>query len=59
MLISEDGQLTGAISGKCLEGNALRKARLVILQLKALLITCTIYPHINLVAGSVSLLSIR
>jgi xanthine/CO dehydrogenase XdhC/CoxF family maturation factor len=54
MLISEDGQLTGAISGKCLEGNALRKARLVILQLKALLITCTIYPHINLVVGSVS-----
>lgn len=31
MLITEDGQLTGAISGGCLEGDALRKARLVIL----------------------------
>src|ERR1044071_1096250 len=29
MLITEDGQLTGAISGGCLEGDALRKALLV------------------------------
>src|ERR1700749_5306740 len=39
MLISEDGELTGAISGGCLEGDALRKARLVILQQEALLVT--------------------
>jgi xanthine dehydrogenase accessory factor len=39
MLITEDGQLTGAISGGCLEGDALRKARLVILQQKPLLVT--------------------
>ena len=39
MLITEDGQLTGAISGGCLEGDALRKARMVILQQEALLIT--------------------
>lgn len=39
MLIAEDGQLTGAISGGCLEGDALRKARMVILQEKALLVT--------------------
>src|ERR1700741_2120028 len=39
MLISEDGQLTGAISGGCLEGDALRKARMVILQQKPLLVT--------------------
>ena len=32
MLIREDGQLTGVISGGCLEGDALRKARMVILQ---------------------------
>ena len=32
MLITEDGQLTGAISGGCLEGDALRKAQLAILQ---------------------------
>ena len=30
MLISEDGQLTGAISGGCLEGDAMRKALYVI-----------------------------
>ena len=30
MLITEDGMLTGAISGGCLEGDALRKALLVI-----------------------------
>jgi xanthine dehydrogenase accessory factor len=39
MLITEDGQLTGAISGGCLEGDALRKARLVILQQEPLLVT--------------------
>ncbi|WCT10685.1 XdhC family protein [Mucilaginibacter jinjuensis] len=39
MLITEDGELTGAISGGCLEGDALRKARLVILQQEALLVT--------------------
>ncbi len=39
MLITEDGQLTGAISGGCLEGDALRKARLVILQQEAMLVT--------------------
>lgn len=32
MLITEDGALTGAISGGCLEGDALRKASLVIIQ---------------------------
>jgi xanthine dehydrogenase accessory factor len=39
MLIAEDGQLTGAISGGCLEGDALRKARMVILQQEPLLVT--------------------
>lgn len=39
MLITEDGQLTGAISGGCLEGDALRKARLVIMQQQPLLVT--------------------
>src|SRR6201985_2058085 len=39
MLITEDGQLTGAISGGCLEGDALRKARIVILQVESLLVT--------------------
>ena len=34
MLITEDGQMTGAISGGCLEGDALRKAQLAILQKK-------------------------
>ncbi len=32
MLITEDGQLTGAISGGCLEGDALRRALLVMQQ---------------------------
>lgn len=32
MLIAEDGQLTGAISGGCLEGDALKKALLVLRQ---------------------------
>lgn len=35
MLITDDGCLTGAISGGCLEGDTLRKARLVMLQGKA------------------------
>jgi xanthine dehydrogenase accessory factor len=39
MLVTEDGELTGAISGGCLEGDALRKARLVMAQQKALLVT--------------------
>ena len=39
MLVTEDGQLTGAISGGCLEGDALRKARLVMSQQKAMLVT--------------------
>jgi len=34
MLVTEDGQMTGAISGGCLEGDALRKAQLAILQEK-------------------------
>ncbi len=32
MLVEENGQLTGAISGGCLEGDALKKAQLAILQ---------------------------
>src|SRR6201747_886106 len=39
MLITENGQLTGAISGGCLEGDALRKARMGILQQEPLLVT--------------------
>lgn len=39
MLITEDGQLTGAISGGCLEGDALRKALLVMAQQKPMLVT--------------------
>ncbi|MDB5030703.1 XdhC/CoxI family protein [Mucilaginibacter sp.] len=39
MLITDDGQLTGAISGGCLEGDALRKARLVMVQNKPMLVT--------------------
>lgn len=39
MLITEDGQLTGAISGGCLEGDALRKARLAMAQSKPMLVT--------------------
>ncbi len=39
MLVTEDGQLTGAISGGCLEGDALRKARQVMLQNKPMLVT--------------------
>jgi xanthine dehydrogenase accessory factor len=39
MLVTEDGQLTGAISGGCLEGDALRKARLVMAQQRPMLVT--------------------
>lgn len=39
MLVSEDGKLTGAISGGCLEGDALRKAQMVMVQNKAMLVT--------------------
>lgn len=39
MLVTEDGELTGAISGGCLEGDALRKALLAIHQQQNKLIT--------------------
>ncbi|MGZ8559496.1 MAG: XdhC family protein [Chitinophagaceae bacterium] len=39
MLITDEGQLTGAISGGCLEGDALRKALLVMSQQKTMLVT--------------------
>ncbi len=39
MLVTEDGNLTGAISGGCLEGDALRKALLAIHQQQNKLIT--------------------
>ena len=39
MLVTEDGHLTGAISGGCLEGDALRKAQAVIFQQKSMLVT--------------------
>lgn len=39
MLIEENGQLTGAISGGCLEGDALRKALHVIAEKRAMLVT--------------------
>jgi xanthine dehydrogenase accessory factor len=39
MLVTEDGQLTGAISGGCLEGDALRKSRLAMAQNKPMLVT--------------------
>jgi xanthine/CO dehydrogenase XdhC/CoxF family maturation factor len=39
MLIREDGLLTSAISGGCLEGDALRKALMVIMQGRPLLVT--------------------
>ena len=38
MLIAEDGQITGAISGGCLEGDALRKALFVMQEKKAKLV---------------------
>jgi xanthine dehydrogenase accessory factor len=39
MLITEDGMLTGAISGGCLEGDALRKALLVIANVNPVVVT--------------------
>ena len=39
MLITETGALTGAVSGGCLEGDALRKAQLVMLQQQPMLVT--------------------
>ncbi len=39
MLVTEDGELTGAISGGCLEGDALRKALLAINQQQNKLVT--------------------
>jgi xanthine dehydrogenase accessory factor len=39
MLITEDGEMTGAISGGCLEGDALRKARLAMAQQQPMLVT--------------------
>jgi xanthine dehydrogenase accessory factor len=39
MLVTEDGMLTGAISGGCLEGDALRKALLAITENKNKLVT--------------------
>jgi xanthine dehydrogenase accessory factor len=39
MLVAEDGRLTGAISGGCLEGDALRKALLAMQQQKPVLVT--------------------
>jgi xanthine/CO dehydrogenase XdhC/CoxF family maturation factor len=39
MLVSEDGQMTGAISGGCLEGDALRKALYAIHQQQNKLVT--------------------
>lgn len=39
MLITENGELTGAISGGCLEGDALRKARQVMFRRQSMLVT--------------------
>lgn len=39
MLITEDGELTGSISGGCLEGDALRKALFVISSAQKMLVT--------------------
>ncbi|WP_373521918.1 XdhC family protein [Aquiflexum sp.] len=39
MLVTEDGELTGAISGGCLEGDALRKAQSVIFQQRSMVVT--------------------
>jgi xanthine dehydrogenase accessory factor len=39
MLVDDTGRLTGAISGGCLEGDALRKAMLVLSQQKSRLVT--------------------
>ena len=39
MLVTDEGELTGAISGGCLEGDALRKALLVLSQQQSKLVT--------------------
>ena len=39
MLITEDGEITGSISGGCLEGDALRKALLAIHSSRKMLVT--------------------
>src|SRR3954451_24082616 len=39
MLVTEEGKLTGAISGGCLEGDALRKAQLVMSRKKSMVVT--------------------
>ena len=39
MLVTEDGEMTGAISGGCLEGDALRKALMVLSQQQSKLVT--------------------
>ena len=39
MLVTDEGELTGAISGGCLEGDALRKAMIVLAQQKSKLVT--------------------
>jgi xanthine dehydrogenase accessory factor len=39
MLVTDEGKLTGAISGGCLEGDALRKALLVLYEQKSMLVT--------------------
>ncbi|WP_114750444.1 XdhC family protein [Pleomorphovibrio marinus] len=39
MLVTENGMLTGAISGGCLEGDALKKAQLVMLKKQSMLVT--------------------
>ena len=39
MLVNEEGELTGAISGGCLEGDALRKAMYALSQQRSMLVT--------------------
>jgi xanthine/CO dehydrogenase XdhC/CoxF family maturation factor len=39
MLVTENGELTGAVSGGCLEGDALKKAQMVIFKQQAMLVT--------------------
>ena len=39
MLVDDEGNITGAISGGCLEGDALKKALLVIVKQEAKLVT--------------------
>lgn len=51
MLITEEGLLTGAISGGCLEGDALRKALMVIMQDRPLLVTYHTTDEDNAVFG--------